>query len=123
MWFRQIAVAGGLAVAASVMAAAPANAVLGADLNCSDFSTQEQAQAEYNRDPSDPNGLDRDGDRLACEGAGGSAVSSTAPQGGVETGAGGTAGLESTDLFVYGGLALAGAAGLTVYRRRFAADH
>ena len=38
-----------------------------ADLNCSDFATQQQAQAEYDRDPSDPNGLDRDDDGIACE--------------------------------------------------------
>lgn len=37
------------------------------DLNCSDFSTQQEAQAELAADPSDPHGLDRDGDGLACE--------------------------------------------------------
>ena len=49
-------------------------------------------------------------------------MSSSAPQDGVATGAGGTAGLESKDLFAYGGLALAGAGGLVLYRRRFTAD-
>jgi len=45
------------------------------DLDCSDFSTQAEAQAEYDRDPSDPNRLDEDGDSIACEslpGGGGS---------------------------------------------------
>lgn len=28
------------------------------DLNCDDFATQEDAQAEFDADPSDPNGLD-----------------------------------------------------------------
>jgi hypothetical protein len=37
------------------------------DLNCSDFTYQEEAQAEYNRDPSDPNNLDADNDGIACE--------------------------------------------------------
>lgn len=32
------------------------------DLDCADFSTQEAAQAEFDADPSDPNGLDRDDD-------------------------------------------------------------
>src|SRR5829696_3836054 len=37
------------------------------DLNCSDFATQEEAQAELNRNPSDPNNLDGDDDGSACE--------------------------------------------------------
>jgi hypothetical protein len=39
----------------------------GSDLNCSDFSTQQEAQAVLNQDPSDPNGLDADHDGVACE--------------------------------------------------------
>ena len=38
-----------------------------ADLDCDDFATQAEAQAEYAADPSDPNGLDADGDGVACE--------------------------------------------------------
>lgn len=34
---------------------------------CSDFVTQEEAQAAYNDDLSDPNGLDPDLDGIACE--------------------------------------------------------
>ena len=62
MRFRQIVVATGLAVAASVLAAGPAVAADGGDFDCSDFTTQSQAQAVYNQDPSDPHDLDRDGD-------------------------------------------------------------
>jgi hypothetical protein len=35
--------------------------------DCASFGSQESAQAEYDRDPSDPNGLDADGDGQACE--------------------------------------------------------
>jgi len=37
-----------------------------ADLDCADFATQQEAQAELERDPSDPNNLDADGDGEAC---------------------------------------------------------
>jgi len=37
------------------------------DLDCADFATQEEAQAEYDADPSDPHGLDADDDGIACE--------------------------------------------------------
>jgi len=38
------------------------------DLNCGDFQYQEDAQAVYDQDPSDPNGLDGDdNDGIACE--------------------------------------------------------
>src|SRR5215211_2170929 len=36
-------------------------------LHCADFATQQEAQAELERDPSDPNNLDADGDGMACE--------------------------------------------------------
>ena len=115
MKFHRLAAAGGLAMAAATFLASPASA---ADLDCSDFATQAQAQAVYDADPADPNRLDVDGDGIPCEGAGGSSVSTSAPRGGAETGAGGTAGLESEELFALGGLALVGAGGLSLYRRR-----
>ena len=37
------------------------------DLNCDDFTYQEEAQAVLDADPSDPNGLDGDNDGIACE--------------------------------------------------------
>lgn len=44
-----------------------APAIAQQDYDCSDFDTQEEAQAEYEKDPSDPHGLDRDNDGIACE--------------------------------------------------------
>lgn len=38
----------------------------GEDLNCEDFGSPEEAQAVLDADASDPNGLDADGDGLAC---------------------------------------------------------
>ena len=37
------------------------------DLNCADFGSQAEAQAELERDPSDPHNLDADDDGTACE--------------------------------------------------------
>ncbi|MDN5696754.1 MAG: excalibur calcium-binding domain-containing protein [Rubrobacter sp.] len=39
----------------------------GGDLDCEDFATQQQAQAVYDQDPSDPNNLDANNNGLACE--------------------------------------------------------
>lgn len=39
----------------------------GGDLDCGDFATQAEAQAVYDADPSDPNGLDGEGDGTPCE--------------------------------------------------------
>ena len=54
MGFHQIVVASGLAVAASVLAATPAVAAQSGDLDCPDFTTQSQAQAEYEPRPLRP---------------------------------------------------------------------
>jgi hypothetical protein len=48
------------------MLATPSQAQNG-DLDCADFATQEEAQAELERDPSDPHGLDADSDGIPCE--------------------------------------------------------
>ncbi len=51
-----------------LLVASPAFAQPGADVyNCEDFGSQEEAQLVYNFDFSDPNGLDADGDGVACE--------------------------------------------------------
>ncbi len=55
-----------LGLVASMMLASPVLAQT-SDVDCADYATQEQAQAVYNADPSDPNGLDADGDGIACE--------------------------------------------------------
>ena len=44
-----------------------AQAQSGDQFNCADFDTQEEAQAEYDSDLSDPSGLDADDDGEACE--------------------------------------------------------
>jgi hypothetical protein len=39
----------------------------GVDYDCSDFDSQGEAQDFYDEDPTDPSGLDGDGDGIACE--------------------------------------------------------
>jgi micrococcal nuclease len=46
---------------------APQEASPGEGRDCADFPSQPAAQAELDRDPTDPNGLDDDGDGQACE--------------------------------------------------------
>lgn len=53
--------------AALVLAMAPAVMAQTGDLDCANFTTQEEAQQVYNQDPSDPNGLDDDNDGMACD--------------------------------------------------------
>jgi Excalibur calcium-binding domain len=125
------------AVVATVLAAAmcfPLAGVAAAQdlLNCRDFQTQAQAQTVYNRNPSDPNHLDRDKDGKACEAlpgeppgsAEGPSPTSSAPSGPVEAGEGGTAGGSPDDspelLLVLGmaGGAVLAAGGVVLARRR-----
>jgi len=132
-----------IALAAGLIAigGAPALAA-GNDLNCSDFEYQEDAQAELEKDPSDPNRLDQGGvEGKACEslptrgsssdtsddeGSDSSSDDSdddqmVMPSGGVDAGAGG-ASTDPASLYVGGGLLIAaGAAGVVVLRRRSAA--
>jgi hypothetical protein len=49
------------------------------DLDCADFATQPEAQLELDRDESDPNNLDGDGDGIACEALRGGATPTPAP--------------------------------------------
>jgi hypothetical protein len=55
-----------LSLVAVLMLASAASAQ-SVDLNCVDFATQEEAQAVYDQDPSDPNDLDANGNGVACE--------------------------------------------------------
>jgi Excalibur calcium-binding domain len=48
------------------------------DKDCSDFSSQAEAQAEFDSDSSDPHGLDADNDDIACESLGGPAAAPAA---------------------------------------------
>ena len=49
-------------VAAAAVSGLPAQTV-----SCADFTYQEEAQAALDADPRDPNGLDGDGDGVACD--------------------------------------------------------
>ena len=111
-----------------------AGVALAQDLDCGDFTWQEDAQAVLDRDPSDPHGLDGDdNDGKACEhlpsratgsdedaATNGDQDTGAAPNGGVETGAGGTAEDDSALLVpvsLAGGVVLA-AGGVVLVRRR-----
>lgn len=117
---RLVAAAAILATAASFPIAATALAQ--DDLNCSDFATQEEAQAEYERDTSDPHGLDRDKDGVACEelrsegtgdgNTGGENQVEVVPEGAVDTGDGSVTNDNVIGYLAVGGLALASVGGL-----------
>jgi hypothetical protein len=104
-----------------------------ADLDCSDFATQADAQTAFNATPGDPNRLDQDGDQIACEtlpdtgGAQattedntvfGTAQVSTRPAGAVAAGDGSSSDEGSMLPFAVGGVALIGAAGAAAAARR-----
>jgi Excalibur calcium-binding domain len=108
-----------------------------ADLDCSDFATQAEAQAVFDATPGDPNRLDADNDGIACEtlpgGASGQAVTedntafsttttsgqvSVQPVGAVAAGDGSSAADGSVLPYVLGGLAFAGAGGAALAARR-----
>ncbi|MET9955085.1 excalibur calcium-binding protein [Streptomyces sp. NPDC006339] len=130
-------------IALGVLSAAPLTGVAHAqDLNCENFLYQEDAQAEFDRDPSDPHGLDEDqgpDDGIACEvlprrsttgtvrpaptATGGTVtqpVNPAMPTRGTQAGVGGASGI--SDLSTGIGLALAlgatTAGGYVVVRRR-----
>jgi hypothetical protein len=107
--------------------------------NCPDYASQAEAQEAYEADTSDPNGLDRDGDGIACESnpapysdeyndnGGDEGDDSTdgddaTPDGGVDAGSGGTA-----DGDINGAAGLVGVGtllavgGVVVLRRRLTA--
>ena len=102
------------------------------DLNCSDFATQADAQAVYDATPGDPNGLDQNGNGIACEtlpttdGSPAVTEDSTAlagqaaptPTGGVAAGDGSSAEDGSPLPYVLSGLAFLGAGGAAVAARR-----
>jgi LPXTG-motif cell wall-anchored protein len=103
-----------LLVLAIGLFAMPSGAVA-QDLDCADFSTQAEAQAEFEASgPGDPNFLDADNDGVACEllPAGSSTASSS--------GSGSTSQLASTgsDIWILGGAGLLALTGALVLRRR-----
>ena len=143
MRFRSTITTGALAAA---LVFPMSGTALAQDLDCSDFGTQAEAQATFDADPSDPNGLDADDDSLACEdGTGDGSTPAPSPEspatededdaapttgggddqveqqpsGGVEAGDGSAS--APADLgFVVGGLALTAAAGAAYAARRTA---
>ncbi|QTE30230.1 excalibur calcium-binding domain-containing protein [Pengzhenrongella sicca] len=56
-----------VAAIAFVTASSVASAAMGVDLNCSDFRYRQDAQDHLDAFAGDPDGLDRDGDGIACE--------------------------------------------------------
>ena len=85
-------------VVAAILCFPMAGVAAAQDLDCSDFATQEAAQAVYNTNRTDPFDLDRDNDNRACERLPSGRYEDdpdggTTPTKGVETGAGGTADL------------------------------
>jgi hypothetical protein len=87
------------------------------DIDCIDFQFQEEAQAVFNRDPSDPYNLDPNGDGFACSSLPSSMPITRVPN----TGAGGRSTVQSQAL-VLATLLLTLAAGLVCWRCRIASD-
>ncbi|MFG3505231.1 excalibur calcium-binding protein [Streptomyces sp. NPDC047821] len=121
---RRTAVAATFVAVASVF---PLSGVAHAqDLDCRDFAFQEDAQAEYDRNPADPHRLDADNDAVACEVLPRRGSATTAPSPGVTPtrgargGEGGTWGPSRTEFGIGLGLTAAtcGAIGYVVFRRR-----
>ena len=54
-------------VAMALFVASPMALAQTDDLDCADFTSQADAQAELRADPTDPNGLDAEDDGVACE--------------------------------------------------------
>ncbi len=119
------------AFAVAVIAAIPlAGTASGQDTkNCDDFTYQEDAQAEFEKDRSDPHGLDDydgKGDGIACESlprrpvtennsSGSSDQVKTVPRGGVDTGDGTTTSAPVL-ITVVGAAAAAGIGGFAARR-------
>lgn len=121
----------GVVLAGSLLIAGPASAQ--DDQNCDDFPSQAAAQAHYWENPTDPDGLDRDNDMVACEDHEGysdpardetpvTTQVATPPQGSADTGGASTSGIEHPGAIVAGGLALAMGAGGVILAGRRARD-
>jgi hypothetical protein len=102
--------------------------------NCADFDWQDEAQAEFDKDTTDPNRLDDDNDSEACETLPRRAVAapaaaatsgtttasqvSTVPSGAIAAGDGSSSGEAGVLPYAVGGVALIGAAGAAAAARR-----
>jgi len=65
--FKRGMAVGLVAVIIAAIAPSAASAKLGVDLDCDDFTYRQDAQEHLAAFPGDPDGLDRDGDGIACE--------------------------------------------------------
>ena len=65
--FRSASLAVSTAAVTAMLFVGLSGTALAQDLDCGDFATQQEAQAELERDPSDPNRLDGNDDGVACE--------------------------------------------------------
>ena len=128
---RRTTAAAGVLITAALSFGVPGTAAAAADLDCSDFATQAEAQASLNSTPGDPNDLDADDDGVACETLPGGGEQtednttlgttsqvSTVPAGSVAAGDGSSSPDSSVLPYALGGVALAGAAGAAVAARR-----
>ena len=129
MRVRSTAAAIVLAAVGTLPLAGVANAQT--DRDCTDFATQEEAQAALDAQAGDPERLDADNDNIACEElpSGGTSGTSSGgqvrqvPKKGVDTGDGTTSGGAGAgagaELLVIGGI-LAGGVAVAAARRRTA---
>ena len=108
-----------LAVIAASLAA-PAALAQGADTDCADYASQAAAQAALRADPSDPNGLDGDGDGIACESL--PAAGATAQGGAAVPGALPRTG-SATPLLVNLASVLVAAGGMVLWMTRYRPRH
>lgn len=116
--------------ATAVLTAGPLHSIAQAqtDLDCRDFAFQEDAQAEFDRNPADPHRLDEDqgpDDGIACEvlprrNAAALTAVTAVPTRGVQGGVGGSTGPADFERVLGVGLALGatGLAGAYAFRRR-----
>ena len=123
-----------LALLVPMSASAGSGGGSGDDLDCSDFGSQQEAQAEYLSVDGDPDGLDNDQDGSACEEFDygdefeefdvEEATFDEYPREGIASGGGSTAtgGPSTLPLLVSGGafVVLAGTGGAIALRRRLA---
>jgi Excalibur calcium-binding domain len=65
--FLAMVLAGAAMVLVPGILIGPSEAQAQDQFDCASFGSQESAQAELERDPSDPSNLDADNDGIACE--------------------------------------------------------
>jgi hypothetical protein len=126
---RRSTAAAGVFVTAALSFGFSGTANAAGDRDCSNFSTQPEAQAFFeSAGPGDPHDLDRDDDGMACDSlpggdsasAGGDGQVSDQPEGAVAAGDGSSSDQGSTLPYVIGGVAMTAAGGAAFAARRSA---